>query len=375
VAAVLVAVPDQVADFALLDRAVGEPEFVRPDLGEDDATDGGIDDPAGGVAVDRFAAESRGWRADAVVGAEVAFEVGEDDLVLGAEELVAFAVLLGEARFGGEVVAAQGDVLGGGHDGFAARRAEDVERGHHEEAGLHLGFDGERDVHGHLVAVEVRVVGGTNEGMDADRLAFDEHRLERLDGEAVERGGAVEEDGVALGDFLEDVPDLGDLALDHLLGRADGMDEAAFLEFADDERLEQHEGHLLGKAALVELEFGADDDDRTAGVIDALAEQVLAEAAALALEHVGERLEGAVAGAGDGAAVAAVVEEGVDRLLEHPLFVADDDLRGLELEEVLEAVVAVDDAAVEVVQVGGGEAAAFERDEGAEVRGDDRGGP
>ena len=38
---------------------------------------------------------------------------------------------------------------------------------------------------GHLVAVEVRVEGGADERMDLDRLAFDEHRLKRLDTKTV----------------------------------------------------------------------------------------------------------------------------------------------------------------------------------------------
>ena len=75
-----------------------------------------------------------------------------------------------------------------------------------------------------------------------------------------------------------------------------------------------------------------------------------------------------VAGAGDGAAAAAVVDERVARLLEHPLLVADDDLRGAQLEQPLEAVVAVDDAAVEVVEVGRREAAAVELDHRAQIR-------
>ena len=165
---------------------------------------------------------------------------------------------------------------------------------------------------------------------------------------------------MATGDFLEDVPHLGGLALDHLLGRADGVDIAQFLQAADDERLEQDERHLLGQAALVELEFRTDDDDGTARVINALAEQVLAETPALALEHVAEGLEGAIAGAGHGAAMAAVVEQGVHGLLQHAFFVADDDLRRLELEQVFQPVVPVDDTAVEIVEVGGGEAAAFQ---------------
>ena len=134
-------------------------------------------------------------------------------------------------------------------------------------------------------------------------------RLESLDRKTVQRRRAVEQHRMALGDFFENVPDFGRLALDHLLGAAHGVHVAEFLEAADDERLEQHERHLLRQTALVELELRTDDDDRTAGVIDALAEQVLAETAALALEHVGQRFQRAIAGAGDGAAMAAVVEQ------------------------------------------------------------------
>ena len=114
------------------------------------------------------------------------------------------------------------------------------------------------------------------------------------------------------------------------------MHVAEFFQPANDERLEQHERHLLRQTALVQLEFRTDDDDRTAGVIDAFAEQVLAETSALALEHVAERFERAIAGAGDGAAVTAVVEQRVDRFLQHALFVADNDFRRLELEQVLQ---------------------------------------
>ena len=122
----------------------------------------------------------------------------------------------------------------------------------------------------------------------------------------------------------------------------------------------------------MKAQLGPDDDDRAAGVVDALAEQVLAEPALLALEHVGERLQRALVGAGDGLAAAAVVEQRVDRLLQHPLLVADDDLGRVELLQPLEAVVAVDHAPVEVVEVRGGEAAAVQGDQRAQVGRDDR---
>src|SRR6185437_15905863 len=102
-------------------------------------------------------------------------------------------------------------------------------------------------------------------------------------------------------------------------------------------------------------------------VVDALAEEVLTKTSLLPLEHVGERLERPLVGAGDGLAAAPVVEQGVDRLLQHPLLVADDDLGGVQLLEPLEPVVPVDHAAVEVVQIGGREAATVERDERTEI--------
>src|SRR5919106_313221 len=162
---------------------------------------------------------------------------------------------------------------------------------------------------------------------------------------------------VVADDLLEHVPHLGSHALDDALGTLDVMGEALLDELAHDERLEQLERHLLGQPALVELELGADHDDRPTRVVHALAEQVLAEPALLALQHVGQALEAMVAGARDGAPAPTVVDQRVARLLEHPLLVADDDLGRPELEEPLEPVVAVDDAAVQVVQVGGREAA------------------
>src|SRR5436309_12740636 len=68
----------------------------------------------------------------------------------------------------------------------------------------------------------------------------------------------------------------------------------------------------------------------------------------------------------------AVIDQAIDRLLKHPLFVADDDLRSTKLEKPLEPVVAVDDAAVKIVEVTCGEAAAVQLDHRAQVRRQDR---
>ena len=227
-------------------------------------------------------------------------------------------------------------------------------------------------MHGHLVAVEIGVERRADQRMDANGLAFDQHRLERLNAQAVQRGSAVEQHRMLANHFFENVPDDRVLLLDHFLGLLDGGAVALRFEAVIDERLEQLERHLLRQAALMQLQFGADDDDRAAGIVHALAEQVLAEAALLALERVGERLERAVVGAAQNAAAAAVIEQRVHGFLQHALFVAHDDVRRVQLHQLLQAVVAVDDAAIEIVQIGCGEAAAVQRHQRAQLRRQDR---
>ena len=88
-------------------------------------------------------------------------------------------------------------------------------------------------------------------------------------------------------------------------------------------------------------------------VVNTLTQEVLTEAAGLTLDHVGKRLQRALVGTGHRLTAAAVIEEAVDGFLQHALFIAHDDVRGLKFQEALQAVVTVDDAAVKVIQIRG----------------------
>src|SRR6266851_2203115 len=188
-------------------------------------------------------------------------------------------------------------------------RRQDIPRTEHEHGRFDLRFGRQRDVHGHLVAIKVSVDSGA----------------------------------VALG-----------------------------FELVIDEGLEELERHLLGQAALVKLQLRADNDDGAAGVVHALAEEVLAEAPLLALQSVAEGLERAVVGTAQNAAAAAVVKQRVDGFLKHALFVAHDDVRRAQFHELLQTVIAVDYAAIKVVQIGGGETAAVQRHQRAQLRRENR---
>jgi hypothetical protein len=123
---------------------------------------------------------------------------------------------------------------------------------------------GERDVDGHLVAVEVCVVGLADERVQLDRLALDENRLEGLNAEAVQGRGAVEKHRVLFNDFVEHSKDFRRLRFDEHFSLLDVVDDVLFDKLLHDEGLEELEGHLSGQPALPHLEFRPHDDDGTA---------------------------------------------------------------------------------------------------------------
>src|SRR4030042_1304186 len=207
--------------------------------------------------------------------------------------------------------------------------------------------------------------------MDLDVLTFDQDGRESLDAEAGESRGVVEQDGMLTDYFFQVIPDLGPFGLVPLPGDLDARDQALFLQLMKNERLEELQGHLLGQAALIELEFRSDNDDGPAGVIDPLAQKVLTEAPLFPAQGLAQRLERPAVRTEMDAASFSVVEKGVHSLLQHPLLVADDELGRLEFDQLLEAVVSIDHPAVEVVQVGGGEPTSVQPDQWPEVGRDD----
>src|ERR1035441_9271368 len=66
------------------------------------------------------------------------------------------------------------------------------------------------------------------------------------------------------------------------------MGVAEFLQAAHDERLEELQCQVLGQPTLVKLEFGTDLNYRATGIIDSLAQEVLAEETGFALEPIGQ---------------------------------------------------------------------------------------
>ena len=130
----------------------------------------------------------------------------------------------------GQVVEAEHDVLRRHDDRLAVGWREDVVGRHHQHARFELRLQRQRHVDRHLVTVEVGVEGGADQRMQLDRLALDQHRLEGLDAQAVQRRRAVQQHRMLADHLFQDVPDLGPLLLDHALGGLDGRGHAVELE-------------------------------------------------------------------------------------------------------------------------------------------------
>ena len=159
-------------------------------------------------------------------------------------------------------------------------------------------------------------------------------------------------------DLFQHVPDLDLDALDHALCALYVVRQSVFDQALHYEGLEQLQRHFLRQTALPHLQRRAYDYNASAGVVDALAQQVLAETTLLTAQQIAQALERAAAGAGHGAA--AIINQGIDGFLKHTLFVAHNDVGRAEFEQTLQAVITVNYAAVQIVQVAGGEAAALQ---------------
>ncbi len=269
-----------------------------------------------------------------------------DDRLLGAVEHMTCALDSGTRL--GNIVQTEDHILRRHGNRRTVGGVEDVVRTEHKQLSLQYGGIAQRQVHGHLVAVEVGVERRTCQRVELHCLTLDQLGLESLNTQTVKGRGTVHKYRMTLDDILQYAPDDGVLAVDDLLGRLDRLDDTALDELTYDERLVELGRHILRDTHLVHLQLGTYDDDRTRRVVDTLTQKVLAETSLLTFERVRERLQRTVRLVLDGIALARVVEQRVDGLLQHTLLVAQDDFGSLDLDKTLQAVVADDDATAQL---------------------------
>ena len=95
----------------------------------------------------------------------------------------------------GHVVQAQNHILGRHDDRPPVSGGQNIVAGHHQHPCLQLRLQPEGHMHRHLIAIEVRVEGRTDQRMQLDRLALDQHRFKGLNPQAVQRGARFSNTG------------------------------------------------------------------------------------------------------------------------------------------------------------------------------------
>ena len=364
---------DQAIDAALVQQPVHEARLFRQRQVKQHTAGRGLNQHATRLAVRirpfLLVKIGVGVQLDLGVNVDITQFVGHFDLVDAAKNASFALTAVAHQR---DVVHAQHHVLRRAHDGLAVGRLQQVARRQHHLLGFINRLLRQRHVHGHLVAVKVCVKRRTHQRVQLDRLAFHQLRHERLDTQTVQRRRAVQQNRTTLDHLFQHLPDFGRLALDVALGAFHVAGVAIVDQLADDKRPEQLQRHHLRQTTLAHLQLRTDHDHGTAGIVHALAQQVAAETALLALEHVRQRLQLAAAAAAQRLAALAVVDQAVDRFLQHALLVAHNHVRRTQLQQALEAVVAVNHAPVQVVQVRRGKAATVQLHHRAQIGRDHR---
>ncbi|KAF5036489.1 hypothetical protein DSECCO2_574550 [anaerobic digester metagenome] len=151
----------------------------------------------------------------------------------------------------GKVITTEYNVLVRSHGQSAVSRQEQVAGREHQHSGFNLRFQRKRDIYTHLVAVEVRVEGNADHGMQLDGFVVGKYRHEGLDTQTVQSGSAVQEYGVILHHVFQNAPDLRLFLFDEFLGVLDLVHFTHLLQSFDQIGLEKFHRHILGQAALV----------------------------------------------------------------------------------------------------------------------------
>ncbi len=143
-----------------------------------------------------------------------------------------------EGALPGHIVQAKDHILRRNNNRLAVGGRKDVVGRHHQHPCLDLTFNGQRQMHSHLVAVKVGIEGGTNQRMQLNGFTFYQDRLKGLYTQSVQRRCTVKHDGVFLDNLLKNVPNLGFFLFHHLFGTFDGGAVTAFFKLVVNERLE-----------------------------------------------------------------------------------------------------------------------------------------
>ena len=122
----------------------------------------------------------------------------------------------------------------------------------------------------HLVTVEVGVISGTYQWMQLNCATFGQDGLKGLNAQSVQSRCTIEEYGMLFNYILKDIPNFGFSTFNLAFSTLNIGSNAAGNQALHNEGLEQLQSHFLRQAALMHFQLGANNDYRTAGVVNTL---------------------------------------------------------------------------------------------------------
>ncbi|MBA7666521.1 hypothetical protein ES703_74602 [subsurface metagenome] len=186
-------------------------------------------------------------------------------------------------------------------------------------------------MHRHLVAVEVSIEPPAGQRMQHNGVTFDQYRLKGLNAHSMEGRRTVEQDRMLMNNFFEDIPDLFVTSFNHSLSAFNCIGQATLFKFANNKRLIQLQSYFLRQTALIKFQIRAYHNYRPSRVIHTLTKQVLTESSLLALNHIGQRFQRPIITAQNRTPAAAIIQQRIHRLLQHPFLIADNHLRSIQV--------------------------------------------
>ena len=179
---------------------------------------------------------------------------------------------------------------------------------------------------------------------------------------------AVQHNRVLFNNIFQHVPNLRLETLYHFLGRFDIVGQSAGNQFFHNERFEQLNGHFLRQTTLINLQLRTYNDNRTAGIVNTFSEKVLTETSLLTFQHIGKGFQRTISRSGNRTAAAAIINQGVNRLLKHTFFITHDNVRRSQFKKSFQTVISIDNPTVKIIQVRRSETSAIQLYHRSDIR-------
>ncbi len=190
-----------------------------------------------------------------------------------------------------QIIQTQNHVLRWIHNRAPICRVKQIAIRQHERPTLHLCRLRQRHMHRHLIPIKISIKRFTHKRMKTNRLPLHQHRLKSLNAQSMQCRRPIKHNWMLFYHFIQHRKYLRRLLFHEHLCLFDVRDNFFLNQLFHNKGLKQLKRHFCRQPALPQLKFRPHYDNRTPGIVDPLAQKILAKTPLLPLEHVRNRLK------------------------------------------------------------------------------------